>query len=178
MYAIDRHCVILAAVFCFVVSVRASADPVADFERGRREFARDDVIAAMHWLRRAAQADYTPAQTLLGYILDRAEQDDEAVQLFSTAAAKGDPDAMHALAGMYAAGEGVAKDEALAVSWYRRAVTLEHGPSTIALAEALLNGGLGLQPNRAAAIELLSRASERGYGPAKQRLLRVTENSQ
>ena len=48
----------------------------------------------------------------------------EAARRYQRAAEQGSVDAQMTLGGLYAAGEGVAKDDAEAARWYRRAVTV------------------------------------------------------
>ncbi|MCB1739781.1 MAG: sel1 repeat family protein [Gammaproteobacteria bacterium] len=161
-----------------LLSTPCLADPQADFERGRQAFARDDLMGAIDWLRRAARAEHTPAQTLLAYILDRAEQNEEALRLFQAAAEKGDTEAMYGLAAMYAAGEGTDKDEASALKWYRAAADLGHERANLGLAEAYLKGSLGLPRDEAAARDLLERGAARGHTPAAERLARLNSSRQ
>ena len=53
-----------------LLSTPCLADPQADFERGRQAFARDDLMGAIDWLRRAARAERA------GVVHDRGRVDE------------------------------------------------------------------------------------------------------
>ena len=86
----------------------ALAGPQEDYSAGRKAYLAGDVVGAMPALRRAADDGYAPAQSLYGYILDKAEYDEEAAQYFRRAAYQCDADGQYGLAMLYATGEGVA----------------------------------------------------------------------
>lgn len=114
-------------------------------KRGQQAYERGDVVDAMKWYRMAAQRGYAPAQTRLARLMDASEQNEQAVKWYREAAAQSFPEAEYELGLMYAAGEGVKKDNAEAVRWLVRAAEHDHPPAIRALALAHANGSLGLQ---------------------------------
>ena len=159
-------------VFAPLVFTAAGAfgGPVEDYEEGRDAYLKDDVIRAMGLLEASASEGYTPAQVLLAQILDKAEEDARALDLYSEAAAKGSAEAELGLGGMYAAGEGVERDYAQALLWIRRSAEQEYGPAMVLLAEAYQKGKLGLEVDPDEARRWLEKAAASGYEPAQQRL--------
>ena len=103
----------------------ALAGPEQDSELAVKEFARGDLVAAIALWRKAANEGYAPAQVWLGDILDKAEEDQEAVEWYRKAAAQGSPAGEYGLGQMYAKGEGVKKDFAEAQTHILRAAQKE-----------------------------------------------------
>ena len=137
-----------------------------EYRLGLQAYQRDDVATAMGLLRAPARAGHAASQTLLGFILERADLADEAARLYAQAAAQGDADAHAALAGLYLTGRGIAKDEKLALVHFSKAAQLGHAASIETLADAHLKGtmGLGIEPrNNAAAVAALRRAANDGH---------------
>ncbi|NJD88423.1 MAG: sel1 repeat family protein [Betaproteobacteria bacterium] len=154
-------------------AIPALAGPAEDYAAGDAAYRRGDVRAAMGSLRRAADAGHARAQTLLGTILDAAEQDDEAARYLGMAAAQGDLEATYLLAGLYSAGEGVPLDPAKARDLFEQAAAKGHRESIVALAKAYLGGGLGLDEaarSSPAALEAIRRAADLGHLPSLDRL--------
>lgn len=137
-----------------------------EYRLGLQAYQRDDVATAMGLLRAPARAGHAASQTLLGFILERADLADEAARLYAQAASQGDADAHAALAGLYLIGRGIAKDEKLALVHFSKAAQLGHAASIETLADAHLKGtmGLGIEPrNNAAAVAALRRAANDGH---------------
>ncbi|MBZ8133118.1 peptidoglycan-binding protein [Afifella sp. IM 167] len=82
-----------------------------------------DAPLAIEACRIAAEANpQTPRLTFeLGYALDKAGQDREALEAYRKAADAGYPHAWTLIGTMYDFGEGVPQDDSEAVSWYTRA---------------------------------------------------------
>jgi TPR repeat protein len=148
----------------------AWADPQSDYERGFEAYLKQDLIASMADLSKAANAGHPKAQSLLGYIHDKAEDNEQALHYYRLAAGQGEPDGEYGLATLYAAGEGVERDPVAAVNWLRKAAAQGHGAAIDALASAYLEGGLGLDKDPDQAMELLRRGAALGYEPARRRL--------
>jgi len=145
---------------------QAWASPDDDYRRGVQAYGRADVVAAMAALRPAAKAGHAAAQTLLAFILDKADFPEEAVRLYRDAAAQGDTEAMAALAGMQLTGRGVAKDEKQALAGFSKAADLGHELSIRVVADAYLNASMGLRPGQRddkLALAALRRAADRGH---------------
>lgn len=146
------------------------ADPAADYERGLKAFRQDDLIGAMNSLEAAAKTGHADAQVLLGYILDKAEDNKAAVQWYRRAAENGNAVGAYRLASMYAAGDGFPRDYEEALRWYRQSAAADYGPALEVLAGAYMEGRLGLPADRQKGLELLRQAAAKGYEPARLRL--------
>ncbi len=164
-----RAVLLLGACLC----ASAHAGPEEDYQRGLAAYQAEDLMTAMEALGPPAEAGYPPALVLLGYILDKADEDAQAVALYRRAADGGDPAGMVGLAGMYVAGEGVERDQEAALALYRGAAEQGYGPAMIILAQNYLSGGLGLPPDRDLAIRWLERAVAAGHEPARAELERL-----
>jgi TPR repeat protein len=132
------------AILGVALCTAAYAGPAEDAERAYRD---GDVVAAMALLRRAAEAGSAPAQSRLAAILDAAEDDRMAFELYRKSAAQGDAAGEYGLATMHAKGEGTARDPAEALKWYRAAADHGHALAAQAIAWAYLVGDLGLAPS-------------------------------
>ncbi|HCY62915.1 MAG TPA: hypothetical protein DHV59_08830 [Oxalobacteraceae bacterium] len=126
----------LAAPFAF-------AGPEQDTELAEKEFARGDLKKSLSLWRNAAKQGYAPAQVWLGDILDKGEEDEEAVAWYRKAAAQGSAAGEFGLGQMYAKGEGVKKDFAQARSYISRAAEKDYLQAVIAMMEMHKKGDLG-----------------------------------
>ena len=88
------------------------------------EGGKPDPAKAQKWLRRAADHGSVEAQVKLAELALLEDKFDEAVLWFSKAADQDDADAAFNLGSLYYLGRGVAKDEAKAVEYYRKAARL------------------------------------------------------
>lgn len=149
------------------------AAPEDDYRSGADAYRGGDVVGAMELLRKSADAGHGPSQSLLAYILDKAEFDNEAVAYYRKAAAQGDPDGEYGLGSMYATGEGVKRDPAEARKWITRAARKGHAAAINSLAQAYMDGALGFdetQRNSAEALRWVRLAADSGYWPALEGL--------
>lgn len=149
------------------------AAPEDDFRAGSRAFYTGDVVQAMALLRKSADTGHAPSQSLLAYVLDKAEFNDEAIAYYRKAAAQGDAEGEFGLGSMYAAGEGVKRDPAEARKWITRAAERGHATAINALAQAYIKGELGIdanQRNGADALRWVRRAADAGHLPAMENL--------
>lgn len=151
----------------------AWATPDDDYRRGLEAFNRGDVTTAMTVLRAPAKASHVASQTLLAFILDRADFPEEAARLYREAAAQGDAEAHAGLGNLHLAGRGISKDEKQAVVHFSKAAELGHVPSIHALADAYLRGQMGLDKasrDDSRAVAVLRQAAEKGHLPAAEAL--------
>ena len=151
----------------------AWAAPDDDFRRGELAFKRGDVATAMTILRAPADAGHGASQSLLAFILLNADFAEQAARLYQSAADQGDVDGHAGLANLLMTGRGIAKDEKKALVHFSKAADLGHVSSILALADAHLNGQLGLNQepkDNAAAVAALRRAAEHGHLPSVQAL--------
>jgi uncharacterized protein len=140
----QRTTVLLCSVALSAFTSFAIAGPQEDTEQAEKEFARGDLVTSMSLWRTAAEQGYAPAQVRLAAILDKAEQDVEAVEWYQKAAAQGSAAGEYGLGTMYASGEGVKKDLEKAHSFILRAAEKSYLPAIKAIMEAYRSGGLGL----------------------------------
>lgn len=96
-----------------------------DFDTALNAFSIGDYDRAIALLTRLAEANYVPAQAVLGYSYATgsgvARDDAKAVAWLITAAEQGDADAQTNLGYMYAHGRGVRRDLTQALKWYLQA---------------------------------------------------------
>lgn len=162
-----------------VIPASSLASPEDDYKRGELASRSGDVVEAMAALKRAADQGHTPAQVLLGDILDRAEFDEEAMVYYRKAAEQGDPGGEFGVGSMYLSGEGVKKDPEQAFMWITRAAEKKFPRAIMALAGAYLSAenksdAASLDPARAG--EWLRKAAEIDYAPAVEALARAYLN--
>jgi uncharacterized protein len=173
---VQRSWVMLSRVFALLLAWHACiawAAPEDDFRAGSQAYRGGDVVQAMARLKAAADAGYAPAQSLLAYILNQAEFNDEAVAYYRKAAAQGDAEGEFGLGSMYAAGEGVKRDPAEARKWITRAAERDHVPAIRMLALAYIKGELGIdeaERGSADALRWVRRAADSGDVPAMEQL--------
>ena len=139
------------AVVLGLVAPLAIAGPEQDNEQAIKEFDRGDLVASMALWRKAANAGYAPAQVWLGDILDKSEEDQEAVEWYRKAAAQGSPAGEYGLGQMYAKGEGVKKDDAEARTHILRAAEKNYLPAMMTMMGAYRVGSLGIAVDSAQA---------------------------
>jgi TPR repeat protein len=112
------------------------AAPADDHQRGMAAYQRGDVVAAMSAFRAAARSGHAPSQSMLAFILDKADFVDEAAALYRAAAEQNDAEGHAGLANAYLTGRGVAKDEKLAMRHFSKAADLGHAVSASIVARA------------------------------------------
>jgi S1-C subfamily serine protease len=93
----------------------------------------------------------------------------KSFQEIQTKAEKGAAQAQFELAQAYEMGRGVAKNEAEAVKWYRRAADKDYSPAEFMLACCLLNGS-GVDKDEREAVLWLKKAAEKGHMMAQNDL--------
>ncbi len=121
-----------------------AATPAEQLAEAEKSMSSGDLITGFRLLRAAAEAGYAPAQSRFGEILDKAEEDKEALEWYRKASEQGDAAGEYGLGMEYATGEGVAKDVAQALHWVRRAADKNFLLAVETLAAAYKTGGLGL----------------------------------
>ena len=136
----------LTVFFGLLLCASAWAGPQQDYETGRDAWQRNDVRAAISLLRNAADAGHAPAQSLLGELLNRAQQNEEAVRYFQLAAAQDNAEGHYGLAVMQLSGEGTARAPAIARESMTRAAQLGNKSAINALAISYIHGSFGPAP--------------------------------
>lgn len=145
----------------------AQAGAPEDFAEGDKAYQRGDVVTAMEFLRKAADAGHAKAQARLGFILDRSEFDDEAVKYFRLSAGQREAEGQFGLATMYISGEGVKKDMAEARRLLVMSADQGHYPAIQVLAGAYIKGELKMASGEEAQVSgWLRTAADNGFLPA------------
>jgi len=156
----------------------AVAGPKEDFEEGIKAYQEGGLVASMTLLRRASDAGHAAAQAAYAYILDKSDEDEEAVKYYKMSAAQGHPDGMYGLAGMYFMGEGIKQDFVEGRKWMVKAAETGHEMATHAMADGYRQGGMGFSEAERSAPEgvlWLRKSAALGYLPSMERLAEVTE---
>jgi len=123
----------------------ASSDNLAmSYDAGSKAYNEGDVAAAMTLLKPAADAGHAPSQALLAFILDKSLFYDEAVAYYRKSAEQANADGEYGLGVMYSEGSGVKKDFVEARRLIISAAEKGHKQAVNVIAQAYINGGLGL----------------------------------
>jgi TPR repeat protein len=125
--------------------------PAADEFRLIRADADRGAVWAQHHVARAYRFGWVPV----------IRNEGEAVKWYRKAADKGDAEAMHGLAEMYADGKGVAKSPGEAFNWLRKAAEKGYAPSQYAVG-LYYSTGKGVKKNEKEAIAWYRKAADQG----------------
>ena len=151
-------------------------------ERGNRECQnivgyfwrqKGDYNKAVKWYRKAAEQEFAPAQTNLGWMYENGwgvSQDySEAVKWFRKAAEQGNARGQSCLGWMYKNGYGVSQDYSEAVKWYRKSAEQGNdvGQTNLGL---MYHNGTGVQRNLSEAIKWFRKAAQQGNETAQNNL--------
>lgn len=141
----QRGRVAFAAALLALAAPLVHAGPEQDTEQAEKEFARGGLVPAMALWRKAANEGYAPAQARLGDILDKAEEDDQAVSWYRKAADQGNGAGLFGLGSMYGKGEGVTKDLEQARKYILLAAEKDYLPAVVVAADMYKFGTYGAQ---------------------------------
>ena len=151
------------ALLCTMVVIEntsaetAAETPQAYVAKAEQSFDESDVVGAMSYYRKAAEAGYAPAQSRLAYLLDISEENEEAVTWYQKAVAQGDAEAEHGLAGMYVSADGIAQNSAEALRLFTSSANKTYPPAIRVMAAAYEKGGIGLRIDYELAREWLEK---------------------
>lgn len=160
----------LVLVSILVMPPTLQADARSDGELGLAEYRRGNLIEAMQLLEKSAKQGYMPAQITLAFILDSAERDEEAFHWYQQAAERQDSPGLFGLAGMYAKGEGTAKNPRKAGQLIKQAAQQQHVEAMRVYAHALEHGQLGFESSPQSAAKWYLKAAGLGDDISMQRL--------
>jgi TPR repeat protein len=146
--------------------------------KAEKAFDESDVVGAMSYYRKAAEAGYAPAQSRLAYLLDKSERNEEAVTWYKKAAEQGNAEAEHGLAGMYASGDGIAQDNAEALRLFRSSAGKGYAPAIHVMAAAYEQGDLGLRIDYELAREWLEKGVQLNDRWAIKRMARAYDKGE
>lgn len=161
----------VSIVLGIVITSGAVAGPEQDYELAEKEFALGDLMVSMELWRKAALAGYAPAQARLGDILDKSEEDKEAVDWYRKSAAQGNAAGEFGLGQMYLKGEGVEKDLEKARTYILLAAEKNELLAVVMMMNAYRTGSLGLplDSNKADEWEAKVVQLSPGYVPAQRK---------
>lgn len=131
--------------------------PEENVRLAEQAFDKADIVSAMSYYRKAAEAGYGPAMTRLAYLLDKSEEDEEAITWLKKAVQLGEAEGQFELARMYAYGEGIKQDKKAAFDLFTQSANQQHTPAIRVLALAYENGDLGLRADYELAQHWLKR---------------------
>ncbi|MBZ5647433.1 MAG: sel1 repeat family protein [Acidobacteriia bacterium] len=145
------------------------------FERGMNLITGTGVnrndIEAVNYFRRAAEAGYAPAQTVMGYLYETgtmvSSEPQMAAQWYAKSAAQNDRLAQWVLGRMYLSGNGPMRDRNQAMNWLRQAA--EAGDPFA----ALLMGEAEEEIEPGPAVPWYRQAAQQGLPEAQARLGRL-----
>jgi TPR repeat protein len=143
-------------------------DAAQTYDKALAAYNRGDLPGALPLFRQAAEEGSADAQAWLGYLLDLAEENTEAVRWYRAAAEQGHKDGLAGLADMYAKGEGVDRDLGEARSLYEKAADAGQDRAARVLANAYEKGGLDVEPDAGKATYWQSRAAELAAGKEQE----------
>lgn len=171
--------VVIAVLISALFTTRAAvADSQEDFVNGYAAYQEGDLIRAMSLLKKAADDGHAAAQAGFAYILDKSDEDEEAVRYYRLSAEQGHVDGMYGLGSMYLMGEGVAQDLAEARKWIEKAAAGGGEQAIRVLAEGYAHGGLGLSDAERTSergAPWIKLAAEQGYLPMMEFLASLYE---
>jgi hypothetical protein len=132
-----------------------------------REGLKQDLVAAVKWLSKAAAQDHARAQCDLGMCYTKGEGVEQnhalAATWVSKAADKGDRHAQGDLGNLYHKGQGVEQDDAMAVAWWKKAAVGGSAVSQFNLGLGYMRGAYGLPMNAHCAKIYIMAAADQDY---------------
>ncbi len=146
---------------------------ILNYQKAMLAYRQGNLITTMTLLEQAARKNYAPAQTTLAYILDQAEENKRAFQLYQRAAEQNYPEALFGLGNMYAKGEGTVLDSNKAGLLIQQSAKLKYTPAMRAYAYALEFGQLGFNQNPEKAFHWYQLCSSASDPVCKRRVFQV-----
>ena len=170
---------ILAGLFALLPLTCIAAESIEDYvARAEKAFDESDIVNAMTYYRKAAEAGFGPAQNRLAYLLNISEENEEALEWYRKAAATGSAEAEFYLAGMYAEGDGTAKDSGEALRLFNASANKGYAPAVRVMAAAYEEGEMGLRVDYEAVREWLNKGVELNDSWSMKRLAKAHANGE
>ena len=158
---------VLFTLFGRPAAADETPNPLAKAEQAYR---RGDLAEAIRLYRGAAETGDGAAQARLGDILDKAEENEDAVAWYRRSADRGNAHGLYGLGQMLASGEGVARSSSLAMRYWGEASRRGHVVATLVLARTYESGWADVKADPAAALQHWQKAAELGDIAAIHRL--------
>ena len=169
----------ITSILALFLTIHAYAAPPQEYvAKAEKAFDESDIVNAMSYYRKAAEAGYVPAQNRLAYLLDKSEENEEAFRWYQTAAATGDAEAEHGLARMYASGDGVTKNNSEALRLFTSSASKNYTPAIRVMAVAYEQGELGLRIDYETAQKWLANGVQLNDYWSIKRLARAYSNGE
>lgn len=148
---------LLVLLLVLLAANHAHADSSADelYNQGMLSVERGDITAAIRQFKSAANHGSAPAMAKLGWILDGAELNNEAVIWYQKAAKKGNAEGQYGLGTMYSKGEGVKQDNKLAFQWITKSAKQQYSKGMKLMAHAYELGLFDIEPDFDKANEII-----------------------
>lgn len=153
--------------------VGMAVDVEQSYKLATESFQRNDWVTAMGHLQPAADAQHVPSMLLLAYILDRSENDKDAIQMYRKAAMLNSAEGALGLGEMLAGTPEGKKNPAEALEWINRAAKLGHPPAMMRLAMNHLTGDMGMARDPKEAEKWLEMAAKESFAPAVYELKKL-----
>jgi uncharacterized protein len=128
-----------------------------------------DYAAAISWARKAADQGYVLGQEDLGTSAYASGDYATAMRLLRPLADRGFARPQSYLGQMYAYGRGVPRNDAIAVSWYRKAAEQNYGGAQISLG-FMYENGRGVPQDYVAAMNWYRKAADHSWATAQNNL--------
>lgn len=145
----------------------AWAGPEEDYRTGAKMYQVGDMLGAMPFVQKAADAGHAAAQAMYAdMILAGGSGDEEAFGYLKKSAEQGNADGQFGLGSMYASGEGVKRDVPEGRKWVTMAAEQGHASAINELALAYMTGGLGIsleERKSEAALHWIRLAAENNF---------------
>jgi TPR repeat protein len=114
-------------------------------DQAAKAYDSQELDLAVKLYAQAAEQNSTLAQVRMGQFSDSAQFYEEAVGWFLMAATQGDAEGQYNLGRMYETGNGIEKDEAKALYWFKRSADKKYLPAVKVVANAYRSGLMGLR---------------------------------
>lgn len=148
------------------------------YQKGVEANRINDMSEAMRLISLAADGGHSDAQYDLGYLYDKAEENEFAFKYYELSANQGNPKGMFGLAGLYMTGEGVDKNVDLALRWYEQAAQLKYVPALRVVAFYYEKGLGRTLPNFEKSANFYHIAAELGDMDSIRRLIIAREKGE
>ena len=172
-----RLLILMTFVACWS-GLPAQSSLLDTFNKAKYNLETGDVVSALSLFREAAGQGYAPAQSMLAWILDGSNQDDEAVEWYRKAAAQSHAAGQFGLGEMYIKGEGVEIDLSRALELITAAAEQDHTRAIHRLVDAYEFGRMGLEADHDAAVMWLQRGMDINDRWSVERLAKAYERGE
>ncbi|HIJ85777.1 MAG: hypothetical protein HW380_912 [Magnetococcales bacterium] len=152
-----------------------ATDPEGIYREGLEAQKIDDFLLSVNLFRRAAEGGYVPAMVKLAEVLDRAEENSQALEWYEKAVKADNPQGFLGL-GVLLIGGDVGTDRVKeGLEWIRKAVDRRLAEAMVIQAGILASGRYAdkEKADPEGGLKLLNEAAEIGHVPAMQELIKI-----